>query len=246
MHAKLWSGPHDLLITLTARSLKQQLCPHQAQNGCFCLSCRQIEERTHPALMWFSTNSAYTLDDIMPIFERTRLQLNDNEHCYIIIEHADRLSRSTANRLLKLLEEPPHGYYFILLTHNKEHVLPTIASRCLLEQHASDTTTIHTHPLVTLFLDASERDFIAFDNILRNHPLNEQESNTIAHLLFAKITQKLHDFAHGDDMQTHRKVRYLQSAQTLLKEHLLKNPLSGSTALFWKSLFLCFPSAPKD
>lgn len=41
----------------------------------------------------------------------------------------ERMHEAAANKLLKLLEEPPEKTYFILVTENAEKVLPTIVSR---------------------------------------------------------------------------------------------------------------------
>lgn len=50
----------------------------------------------------------------------------------IIIDAADDLERSGANALLKSLEEPPVGTYFLLVSHASDRLLPTIRSRCQL------------------------------------------------------------------------------------------------------------------
>jgi DNA polymerase-3 subunit delta' len=50
-------------------------------------------------------------------------------HRWVIIEDAHRLGKSSANILLKPLEEPPAGTFFILLTHKPGSVMPTILSR---------------------------------------------------------------------------------------------------------------------
>jgi DNA polymerase-3 subunit delta' len=50
-------------------------------------------------------------------------------HKWIIIEDAHRLNKASANILLKILEEPPAGSHFILLTHRPDSALPTIRSR---------------------------------------------------------------------------------------------------------------------
>ncbi len=49
---------------------------------------------------------------------------------WILVEEAHRLNESSANILLKTLEEPPEGAHFILVTHRPEAVLQTIRSRC--------------------------------------------------------------------------------------------------------------------
>jgi DNA polymerase III subunit delta' len=48
----------------------------------------------------------------------------------IIIDAADDLERGGANALLKSLEEPPVGTYFLLVSHASDRLLPTIRSRC--------------------------------------------------------------------------------------------------------------------
>ncbi len=58
----------------------------------------------------------------------TRPGLSDKRA--IIIDSADDMERSTANALLKSLEEPPVGTYFFLVSHASDKLLPTIRSRC--------------------------------------------------------------------------------------------------------------------
>src|ERR1051325_5553561 len=47
-----------------------------------------------------------------------------------IVEDADKLNDSSANALLKVLEEPPQTSHLILLTSRPAWLLPTIRSRC--------------------------------------------------------------------------------------------------------------------
>ena len=48
----------------------------------------------------------------------------------IIIDPADDMEKAAANALLKSLEEPPTGTFFLLVTHRPARLLPTIRSRC--------------------------------------------------------------------------------------------------------------------
>jgi DNA polymerase III subunit delta' len=48
----------------------------------------------------------------------------------IIIDPADDMEKSAANALLKSLEEPPVGTFFLLVSHRPARLLPTIRSRC--------------------------------------------------------------------------------------------------------------------
>ena len=58
----------------------------------------------------------------------TRPTLGDRR--VVIVDPADDLEKSGANALLKSLEEPPAGTFFILVAHQPARLLPTIRSRC--------------------------------------------------------------------------------------------------------------------
>lgn len=50
----------------------------------------------------------------------------------VIVHPADDMNTHAANKLLKSLEEPPAGTFFMLVTHRPARLLPTIRSRCRL------------------------------------------------------------------------------------------------------------------
>lgn len=56
----------------------------------------------------------------------------------VIIDSADLLEKSGVNALLKSLEEPPVGTFFLLVVHALGRLLPTVRSRC---------TVVRFHPL---------------------------------------------------------------------------------------------------
>lgn len=83
----------------------------------------------------------------------------------IIIDPADDMERGASNALLKSLEEPPQGTFFLLVTHRPARLLPTIRSRCrilrfpdlssgqieqLLERNAPDSTPAMRHSALRL------------------------------------------------------------------------------------------------
>lgn len=49
----------------------------------------------------------------------------------ILIPHAEKMTVQAANSLLKLLEEPPAGWVFVLTTADRSLLLPTLISRCI-------------------------------------------------------------------------------------------------------------------
>jgi hypothetical protein len=50
----------------------------------------------------------------------------------VLMPHAESLNQSSSNALLKILEEPPAGVYFLMAAPSPDHVLPTIRSRVAL------------------------------------------------------------------------------------------------------------------
>lgn len=72
------------------------------------------------------------VDQIRPLGQLTHLSAHAGGRRVVLLYTAEALNPSAANALLKTLEEPPEGVYFILLSHHLARVLPTIRSRCRL------------------------------------------------------------------------------------------------------------------
>ena len=68
--------------------------------------------------------------DIGAMQARLRTRPTLGERRAIIIEPADDMNPHAANKLLKSLEEPPAGTFFLLVAHRPARLLPTIRSRC--------------------------------------------------------------------------------------------------------------------
>jgi DNA polymerase III subunit delta' len=71
-----------------------------------------------------------TLDQIRRLQSSLTTRPGMSDRRAIIIDAADDLERGGANALLKSLEEPPVGTYFLLVSHASDRLLPTIRSRC--------------------------------------------------------------------------------------------------------------------
>ncbi len=69
-------------------------------------------------------------EDIQHVTAELCLQSFEGGNKVLIIWMAQFLTKE-GNRLLKLIEEPPEQTYFILVTNQREHILPTIRSRCM-------------------------------------------------------------------------------------------------------------------
>lgn len=70
------------------------------------------------------------VDQIRELQGRLTTRPGISEKRAIILDSADDMERGAANALLKSLEEPPVGTYFLLVSHASDRLLPTIRSRC--------------------------------------------------------------------------------------------------------------------
>ncbi len=73
---------------------------------------------------------AIPIEEIRTLIQRLHTRPTLGSRRAVIIDPADDLERNAANALLKALEEPPAGTYFLLVTHRPGRLLPTIRSRC--------------------------------------------------------------------------------------------------------------------
>lgn len=230
--AYLFVGSEKHAEKATIDFLQEKFC---ANNQCAtCPTCTQIKEKQYHAVLWIKPEKRYTLEEITIIFEKTMLSLDPSDSFFFIITKADLLTTACANRLLKLIEEPPHGYYFIFLTERQAQILPTITSRCIQKNFSPDRVAQEVPPLIAYFM-RFESDPIAFTNEVSKCTLTEEQC-----------------MLYIDDLLTywiaaHKKAINLNNEQdqnatlhmiTLLKEALEHPPAPGSAKLFWKNLFL--------
>jgi DNA polymerase-3 subunit delta' len=70
------------------------------------------------------------VEQIRAIAQFLSLTPGEGKWRVVIIDSADNLNISSANAILKILEEPPPQTMLMLITHNDGQLLPTIRSRC--------------------------------------------------------------------------------------------------------------------
>jgi DNA polymerase-3 subunit delta' len=70
------------------------------------------------------------VDEATEIVKSLSLKAFEGGYKVMIIWMADKMNIATANKLLKLLEEPPQKTVFILIAESQDDILQTILSRC--------------------------------------------------------------------------------------------------------------------
>ncbi len=63
------------------------------------------------------------------IIKKISLKTYESDYKVMIIWLPEKMNTECANKILKILEEPPHNTVFLLVSNNREDILPTIQSR---------------------------------------------------------------------------------------------------------------------
>lgn len=94
-----------------------------------CASCLRVMGHHHESVLWISPeNNVIKIDQARQVLEFLSL-MSLQEFRFVVIESVELMNPQAANALLKILEEPPVGTYFFLLSSNPMGLLPTIRSR---------------------------------------------------------------------------------------------------------------------
>ena len=72
------------------------------------------------------------VDEAQDIVKKLSLKSYEGGYKFMIIWMAENMNGPAANKLLKLIEEPPAKTVLILITENEEQIMQTIRSRCQL------------------------------------------------------------------------------------------------------------------
>jgi DNA polymerase-3 subunit delta' len=82
---------------------------------------------------------------------------------FILIDNIEKLNKNSNNALLKIIEEPNDGIFFILINNNEKKILPTLKSRCL--NYKINLTFIQSIDIANLVLDKCISNLINSDII---------------------------------------------------------------------------------
>ena len=131
-HAVLCVGPPSSQSDLVASALACALVC--SQNGCTtCDNCLQAKRHVHPDIheYWPGGTNGYLIEQAQEIIRDAAVMPLSAPHKVYVLHDADKLTASSANALLKTLEEAPSRVVFILTTSKRFNMLETIVSRCV-------------------------------------------------------------------------------------------------------------------
>jgi len=130
-HAIMLTGPSGIGKFSWGKALTLAILCLNNRNGeaCLeCVSCRQFSSGNHPEFFLIEPDGRnIKIEQVRSL--RTYFSLRgDKKVC--LIKHAETMTAEASSSLLKILEEPPAGLYFILMAENTGLLFDTILSRC--------------------------------------------------------------------------------------------------------------------
>ena len=150
-HAVLFTGPVGIGLEHFSKCLAAGLlCENSAGEAYACGDCRSchlIKGESHPDLFIIEPEEPgkqIKVDEIRKLIDSIHLKSQYGGYKIAVISPADAMNRSSANSLLKTLEEPPEHSLLILLSHRPNLLPITIRSRCqqISFNPAYDETTV--------------------------------------------------------------------------------------------------------
>lgn len=135
-HALLLSGPAGVGKEGFAETLASLLLCHQPNNDAPCGHCHSCELHAaghHPDLVRVSPEAEgkpIKVDQVRELIEHLHSTAQQGGYRVVIMSPAESLNTSSANALLKILEEPGRNTLLLLVCHQPGQLMPTIRSRC--------------------------------------------------------------------------------------------------------------------
>ena len=121
----------ELLMEFALAYAKALTCKNAENDFCgVCDSCLRINSLTHGDLEIYEDSNGIKIDQVREIAYRVSTASYEGGNRIFILKDVEKMKKEAANALLKMIEEPEKGDFFILLANNL-NILPTIKSRSM-------------------------------------------------------------------------------------------------------------------
>ena len=97
-------------------------------------SFKLIQNNSHPnfyLIDLLDEKKSIDIDQVRTMITYTNKSCFNDSPRFILIDNIEYLNKNSNNALLKIIEEPNDGIFFILINNNEKNILPTLKSRCI-------------------------------------------------------------------------------------------------------------------
>lgn len=129
-HAMIFAGPAGIGKTLMAIAVASALVGRRVFPDLSSREGEAVAGDKDDAFYLAPMGAMLKVDQFRQLQGELALQGEAGRRRVCIIDHVETMNTEFANRMLKILEEPPSGVCFILITDQPDLLLPTIISRC--------------------------------------------------------------------------------------------------------------------
>lgn len=129
-HAMIFAGPAGIGKTLMAIAVASALVGRRVFPDLASREGEAVAGDKNDAFYLAPMGAMLKVDQFRQLQGELALQGEAGRRRVCIIDHVETMNTEFANRMLKILEEPPSGVCFILITDQPDLLLPTIISRC--------------------------------------------------------------------------------------------------------------------
>lgn len=135
--------PHAILIEGSSGSGRSTFARQIAQGALcsgeinlrpcgVCRDCTKVHSSIHPDFITYEGSGgsrSFHIDTVRELRSQAFVKPNEAEAKILLLEDVQNMTVQAQNALLKIIEQPPNGVYFILTCENRAALLVTVLSR---------------------------------------------------------------------------------------------------------------------
>ncbi len=214
------------------KTIKKLFCPNKYEENCNkCNICNLIDQNYLPSLKIIeplgSNIKKEQILELKKTFSSIPIYTKNNIY---IIKNAEKMNASSANTMLKFLEEPEENILGFFVTNNLNNVISTIKSRCEIikvfyDNHELDIKTVD-NPDNSKYLEIAKtyiyklevekKDSIMYNrNVLLNELSEREDVKKVFHIMVIIYNESLNkllnlnnEFAKFSDLDYLLKLNY--------------------------------------
>ena len=211
-HGYIISGEKGMGKKLLADTYSMAIqCENDDQRPCLkCHSCKQALSRNHPDIkwVWHEKPGSISVEEVRAqIVNDIGIKPYSSDYKIYIVDDAEKMTVAAQNALLKTIEEPPAYGIIILLCKNREMLLDTIISRCVV---------LDVKPV----LSSEIKNYL-----IRNCQVPDYKAEEITNFAMGNLGKAI-DMAQSEEYENIRKI-----VTELLKDIENKSAVSINTAV---------------